>query len=170
MRAVKAGYGGMRGAGAPILILLAMAGTAMAAGPAALSPGVHVDPSSPAAKEYAIPLGQARGGDGSTSGQLFGSGITKAAGSSRTGAAAGIHSPASRSGTRVISSGHGAVVAQSPPADSTSAPSPDKLLGAGRGGTGIAWMLGAAAVVVALGVLGGAARARRNRGTRPRTS
>jgi len=46
----------------------------------ALEPGVHVDPGSPAAHEYALPLGQARqtgggsasGGEGST---LFGAGI-----------------------------------------------------------------------------------------------
>ena len=46
----------------------------------ALEPGVHVDPGSPAAHEYALPLGQARsGGGGSSSGSegttLFGAGI-----------------------------------------------------------------------------------------------
>src|SRR5271168_4320784 len=45
-----------------------------------LEPGVHVDPGSPAAKEYAIPLGQARqiGAEGSSDGSsppLFGAGI-----------------------------------------------------------------------------------------------
>lgn len=45
------------------------------------SPGVHVDPGSPAAKEYAIPLGSARGNGTpgrANTGQLFGQGITKA--------------------------------------------------------------------------------------------
>jgi hypothetical protein len=49
----------------------------------ALEPGVHVDPGSPAAHEYALPLGQARqtgGGSGtsngsSENGSLFGAGI-----------------------------------------------------------------------------------------------
>jgi hypothetical protein len=47
---------------------------------AALEPGVHVDPGSPAAKEYALPVSQARraaegGGSEGTHEQLFGAGI-----------------------------------------------------------------------------------------------
>jgi hypothetical protein len=44
------------------------AGATLAAPAAALEPGVHIDPGSPAAKEYALPLSQARQtGGGSTS-------------------------------------------------------------------------------------------------------
>lgn len=65
------------------MALLATAAVGSASPPlaAALEPGVHVDPGSPAAKEYAIPLTQARqtGQGGSTrsgsSGTLFGAGI-----------------------------------------------------------------------------------------------
>lgn len=44
---------------------------------AALEPGVHVDPGSPAAKQYALPLDQARqtGSSSSSSKALFGAGI-----------------------------------------------------------------------------------------------
>ena len=181
MRQGRSRAGGTRTAAVPILILLAMAGPAAATVPAALSPGVHVDPNSPAAKEYAIPLEQARGGGasgGSAATQLFGSGITRAAGSTSlprasraTSAGAGTHGRALRSRTGLSTPGRRAVTAQSHPAHPASAPTPDKLLGAGRGGsTGIAWMLGAAALVLALGVLGGAALTRRSRGTHPRTS
>jgi hypothetical protein len=75
----------MRTVGVRITATLAVLGsTFVPAGQAAaaLEPGVHVDPGSPAAKEYALPLSQARG-TGSTSspqtgpeGTLFGAGIT----------------------------------------------------------------------------------------------
>jgi hypothetical protein len=73
-----------------------------------LEPGVHIDPGSPAAKEYALPLNQARqtgapspssqpGGEGT----LFGAGI-KPPGSGGPGATGtgprGGHSPAARGG------------------------------------------------------------------------
>ena len=54
----------------------------MVAAPARASdPGVHLDPGSPAGKEYAIPLEQARGSSGSGPGgaALFGAGIRPAA-------------------------------------------------------------------------------------------
>jgi hypothetical protein len=61
---------------------LAMSGVgALAPGASALEPGVHVDPGSPAAKEYALPLSQARqtgsepSSHTSSEGTLFGAGI-----------------------------------------------------------------------------------------------
>jgi hypothetical protein len=64
-----------------VLALLAISCLTVPAGAAGLEPGVHVDPGSPAAKEYALPLNQARGtGGGSSPSQnpeasLFGAGI-----------------------------------------------------------------------------------------------
>lgn len=54
---------------------LALPATAIAAG----GSGVHVDPSSPVAKEYALPLATARGAqpESGKSGKLFGSGISQ---------------------------------------------------------------------------------------------
>jgi hypothetical protein len=61
---------------------LAAGTSAQRAAPAlALEPGVHIDPGSPAAKEYALPVNQARGaggggeGSGGSSEKLFGAGI-----------------------------------------------------------------------------------------------
>lgn len=65
-----------------ILFLVSLscsAGAAFARTTSSTPPGVHVDPGSPAAKEYSIPLSTARGqpSGSSSSGQLFGNGITK---------------------------------------------------------------------------------------------
>jgi hypothetical protein len=69
-----------------LLLLTALAATFTAAAPApalagSMSPtaGVHVDPGSPVAKEYALPLATARGApaDTGSNGSLFGSGITR---------------------------------------------------------------------------------------------
>jgi hypothetical protein len=63
-------------------MLAVLAATWVAASPqaaGALEPGVHADPGSPAAKEYALPLNQARqtgsGGASKSEGTLFGAGI-----------------------------------------------------------------------------------------------
>lgn len=156
-----------------------------AAGPA---PGVHVDPGSPVAKEYAIPLGAARGngtpGD-PTTGQLFGAGITRAvrpgsgtrvpaAGSSSSTATTSTSTaPTSssaqavlrhrRSGRRLKHAGHRRAGAP------TERPlTPQAAIGtSSSSGTGITWMLGVAILVLAVGGLGGAAIARRNRRTNP---
>ena len=85
------------------MALAALASACLAASPGsagALEPGVHVDPGSPAAKEYALPLNQARqtgqpsanaaGSSGSepSSGEasLFGAGIKPPRGGSGSGA------------------------------------------------------------------------------------
>src|SRR5690349_20643591 len=62
------------------LAVLASSSLLLVAPATALEPGVHVDPGSPAAHEYALPLGQARqtGGGSSNGGEnggLFGAGI-----------------------------------------------------------------------------------------------
>jgi hypothetical protein len=81
----------MRQRGAAIRVAvgtLALVCTVGPASAAALETGVHVDPGSPAAKEYALPLEQARQTDATpkSSGQapLFGAGIKPPGGSSPT--------------------------------------------------------------------------------------
>src|ERR1700694_600364 len=67
--------------------------TALAQANAGLEPGVHADPGSPAAKEYALPLNQARqtGSEShSSSPTLFGAGINPPP-------SGGTHPPGSRS-------------------------------------------------------------------------
>jgi len=158
------------------LTMLAFAGLLAIGSPAALAqsvltPGVHIDPSSPVAKEYAIPLGQARGGagggDGSDS-QLFGSGITRAPSTHAAPSAsrtAGGAKPHSRSPLR----------SRAQSVDQSSQTSAERVVqeslpARSGGGAGIAWMLGVAALVLALGGLGGAAIARYSRRTSTRTS
>jgi hypothetical protein len=82
--------------------LAVVCSTTLVASASALEPGVHIDPGSPAAKEYALPVSQARGaasgGEGSdpSSERLFGSGITPPSSGSGSGgshaAPAGAHS------------------------------------------------------------------------------
>jgi hypothetical protein len=154
--------------------LIALPSLASAAQPG-LEPGVHVDPNSPAAKEYAIPLGQARaGGTATGSDQLFGSGI-------KPGSGGGVP-PAGRPTTAAPPpSGGGTTHPQNRPntpnkatAGTRHAPqgaaAAKQLIGLSQQGSGgITWMLAAAAAVLVLGALGGAAVARRNRSATPRT-
>jgi hypothetical protein len=68
--------------------LTAVAPTAAVAGSTSPTAGVHVDPGSPVAKEYALPLATARGApaDTGSNGTLFGSGIAKSdSGASQSG-------------------------------------------------------------------------------------
>lgn len=90
---------------------------------------LHIDPSSPVAKAYALPISAARGTppESGQAGVIFGSGI----GAHRTAA--------TRSG---------------------SIPAASTVIAPG-GGLGVMWMLIAAAVVLALGLAGGAALHRR---------
>jgi hypothetical protein len=127
--------------------------SAGAAGKPALEPGVHVDPGSPAAKEYAIPLQRARGASppttgGSSSGGsggsngLFGSGITSAK--------TKVSTPAARTpgGAHSVSKGW------APPAV------PVLVARRSGSGSGVGWMLGASVLVLFLGALGGIILAR----------
>jgi hypothetical protein len=153
--------------------------------------GVHRDPGSPAGKEYAIPLTDARetgGGHG-----LFGAGITVSAGAGAAqgqragsrravigGARFGYDASArsgSRPGSATVTSGPGA--GRSASRRRAAAPHAGAL-GEGaaapavqaEGGGGIAWVwtLTGAGVVVALGTLAGCALARRPQGRNPRPS
>jgi hypothetical protein len=179
------GRDGGRLLGLAATVALALPAAAAAGGATGPQAGVHVDPGSPAAKEYAIPLGQARanggGSSGSGSGQLFGSGITRASASSApnrgqqpTSASAGT----ARSTHRVARAGaqahrrvpgRVAVHARAGRAGAPGGPAQaSRVLGSGSGaGSGLIWMLAAAALVLALGGAGGAALARRGRRARP---
>lgn len=160
-----------------------------------LGPGVHVDPNSPAAKEYQIPLGAARGNgqSGSSSrGSLFGKGITPASttssDTSTTSPVPATTTPSPPAQTATVHHRHHrtshkrhrtshrrqAVAAAGSPSGgagsgprSASPPSPAREIGTGSGGgTGITWMLGAAVAVLLLGGLGGGLLARRDRRAR----
>src|ERR1700760_2092560 len=85
--------------GIPMAVVLASLGL-IAAGPALAAPGngVHVDPGSPAGKQYAIPIPSARSetsgqkagsGSGSTNPPLFGVGVTPSAGAAIAAGASG---------------------------------------------------------------------------------
>ena len=167
---------------AVLLVSVAIAASAptsaFAAAPA-LQPGVHVDPGSPAAKEYSIPLQQARGqspsgpaagsggaqsGGGTSAGGLFGSGIKPKTTARVTSAASNPdathrrhrhHRTSPPSSTSSLA-GTGAVAVTRAAADTSSSAS------------GVDWMLGAGVLILALGALGGAAvaRFRRRAGTR----
>jgi len=121
-----------------------------ATGLAASNP-VHVDPKSPVAKEYAIPLATARGAapESGQAGALFGSGISSSSHTVTspstdprpTPASAPAHTPAPAAHTR--------------PATTVEAtPAAYRVLRAGSG-SGLLWMILAAVVVIGLGSAGG---------------
>lgn len=171
------------------LLALALPGAALAKAP----PGVHVDPGSPAAKEYSIPLSTARGAPAgsASSGQLFGAGITKGSGGSgssggspppATPAAPAPAAPAASTAKPHADASHQshakkrvahravspvpAPVAASAQAASA-APSSLKVLHPSSG-SGVAWMLGVACLVLLLGGLGAFALRGRARRADPR--
>lgn len=143
------------------------------------SPGVHVDPGSPAAKQYSIPLATARGappGSGTPS-TLFGQGITRASGGSPAGGTAGTAPPAgttspaqqgkSRAHKSQAATSGGARPGHAAATPATSAPPALKVLHPGSG-SGAVWMLGLAAIVILLGSAGGVLAAGRVRRGSPR--
>jgi hypothetical protein len=150
-----------------LAVALSLAGPAFAA----TSPGVHVDPGSPASKEYAIPLSNARGSGSGHSGSLFGSGITSGGGP-KAGAGVSV-APTTHPATPKKPRAHHhqasvpvAKSAQPVSVTPASAPAALKVLHPGSG-SGVAWMIGVAALVLVLG--GGAALiARRGRPGRRR--
>ena len=131
---------------------------------AGLEPGVHVDPGSPAAKEYALPLNQARQtGSASPSqpgaeGSLFGAGIkppgsggggghTPGAGGTHTGGGgAPVGGKGSTSGTSASSGAAGALSSAALRAASAQGPTGDGSLLA---------LLGGGVAVLVLGGFGG---------------
>jgi hypothetical protein len=150
-------------------VVLASSGATLAPQVAAgLEPGVHIDPGSPAAKEYALPLNQARG---------TGAGPTPS-GSSETSFGAGIKPPGSRGGGGSApgsggaggsgsaghdgrspgrgsseSRSHGAVgtAATLPPAVQRAVESPDSS----GGGGSLPALIGGGVAILVLGAFGG---------------
>jgi hypothetical protein len=146
------------------LTLSCMAVSAQAA--MGLEPGVHPDPGSPAAKEYALPLNQARGAGGggghttSSSAALFGAGI-KPPGAGGSG----------RARSSAVNTPHGARhgVSSSDP----KAPVPAIVLRAARsepsssGNGSLLTLLGGGVIILVLGGFGGTLM---RRGHRPSAS
>ena len=141
---------------------------------AGLEPGVHVDPGSPAAKEYALPLNQARQtGSASPSqpgaeGSLFGAGIKPpgAGGGGHTPGAGGTHTgggsaaaggTSATSGASASSGGEAALSAAALRATRAQGPTGDGSLLA---------LLGGGVAVLVLGGFGGTVL-RHNRRPRP---
>ena len=163
-------------------LALAAPGVALGQSGQQLPPGVHADPHSPAAKEYAIPLQQARQGGtgtvshssksrhtrqsssgsstaGSASGSLFGAGIARSGGGSSSAASTPPRRPAhSIRHTRphhVHSAKTATAVApQTPPATTaTTAASVSKASPSGSDST--LALIGGGVAIVILGALGG---------------
>ena len=148
-----------------LAVLALSCSVATAHGGTGLAPGVHPDPGSPAAKEYAIPLTQAsQVGDQSSSGSsssvpAFGAGINPpgSGGSPRSGLGSR-DSKAHRGGT---SSGAGT---PNTPSAQPTLPSAVVQASSGSGGSILA-LLGGGVAVLALGGLGGAVLWRSRRST-----
>src|ERR1039457_1717511 len=148
-----------------LAVLALSCSVATAHGGTGLAPGVHADPGSPAAKEYAIPLAQAsQVGDqssssGSSSVAAFGAGIKPpgSGGSPGSGSGSG-HTKAHRGGA---SSGSGSPNAPSP---QTTLPAAVVQASSGGGGSILA-LRGGGAAILALGGFGGAVLWRPRRST-----
>ena len=162
---------------------------ALAAGLGGAGSPVHVDPSSPVAKEYALPLATARGAppESGKSGSLFGSGIKHSGGGATTEhTTTAVTPPPVETRTQpppvTVTTTTRTEAIKPPvrphpthvttvtlpvltsPATSTAtadaAPAAYKVLKPGSG-SGVLWMIVAAIVVVALGSAGGVALSRR---------
>jgi hypothetical protein len=135
-------------------------------------PGVHIDPGSPSAKEYAVPLGSARGsstpnGPGST--KLFGSGVTPSSQSPPPTGSTAVHTNVQlhHARKRVHHRRQRALVHRAR-ASVVKAPAPASVLNSGSGGgVGAGLMVAAAALVLALGGFGAFVADRRGRRTSP---
>ncbi len=157
--------------GALALISLALSAT-VAQADAGLEPGVHVDPGSPAAKEYAIPLGQARqtgaeGSSASSSAPLFGAGI----GPRGPGGSSHSHSGAGRTLSAAKARGQGSVSGLGATRVAGRESLPSSVLASssrasGDGGSLLALLAGGVAILI-LGGLGGAMLRRARHSTDP---
>ncbi|HLB21607.1 MAG TPA: hypothetical protein VK605_05820 [Solirubrobacteraceae bacterium] len=121
----------------------------------ALEPGVHVDPGSPAAKEYALPLNQARRtgaqSTGSSSSETpFGAGIKPPDSGGSNGGGATHGSGAARGAPR-SGQGTGAAGAQLPPAVQRAV---DAQRSSGGGGS-LPVLIGGGVAILVLGAFGG---------------
>jgi hypothetical protein len=157
----------MRALGVSIIGALAAlalsCGTAFGQGATDLEPGVHADPGSPAAKEYALPLTQARRTGAAPSSHenppeasLFGAGIKPpgsggSGGSPRSGPGPRASTPGRVSGTSRASGTPRGEPATLPPAVLRAARSP----GAGGGDGSLLALLGGGVVILVLGGFGG---------------
>jgi hypothetical protein len=152
-----------------VITLSCLAASAQVA--AGLEPGVQADPGSPAAKEYALPLNQARQTGGGAPGngasgpaKLFGAGIKPpdSAGSARSRSSAGGAPHGARPGASgVISYDRGAPV----PAIVLRAA---RSQGSSNGGGSILALLGGGVAIIVLGAFGGTLM-RRGRQSEPST-
>ena len=143
---------------------VALAGGALAAAPAtALEPGVHIDPGSPAAKEYALPLGQARqlgvqSYSSSSESKLFGAGIKRPGGGSGNHPGGGGHGSGGAagggsgggSGGATTGSSSGAAGAGSLPASVVRA-----VHERASGGSSLLVLIGGGVAILVLGAFGG---------------
>jgi hypothetical protein len=161
-----------------VLVVAIAPASAAAHGKPALQSGVHIDPGSPAAKEYSIPLASARGvpAGNSSQGQLFGSGITKNGSGGSGGSSGGSGAATGTSGHHAHRSGSrhrharagGGTLATSGTLQAGAAgaaiPPAVKVIHPGSS-SGVFWMILVALLVVALG-LGAAYAFSRGRGRR----
>jgi len=162
----------MRAAGVSWLIVAASlaAGGLSTAGPAAaLEPGVHIDPGSPAAKEYALPVTQARrtGADAAPAGGAAAAGESQEA---LFGAGINPRGPGGSSKTSTPRAGSGSPTASRSAATSATAALPVAVQraadpSADPGGSSLLVLLAGAVAVLALGWFGGIVLRRSRRPT-----
>ena len=166
----------MRPLGAVVVALLAiLAPQAALASAPTLQPGVHVDPGSPAGKQYQIPIVGARsetaggGSAGSADPPLFGVGVTPAAASAGTSTPSGATSSAAH-GANSGSAGshatgathrHSSSGANLVASASTSSPAVSPASTGGAGTNGWIALVAGGILVLALGGGGGLALRRR---------
>jgi hypothetical protein len=172
--------GGLTVGGALVLLVMCLSPSPAAAA-VELEPGVHVDPESPAAKEYVLPLSQARQTGATSSSKsgaapLFGAGITPpggGSGGSSSGASTSGHN--ARGGSHASQGKSGSRDGATAPA---SAPLPPGVLratraqGSSAGSGSLLALLGGGLAVLVLGAFGGTVlrHSRRPHGRRPTTS
>jgi hypothetical protein len=161
------------GLAACVLALIGL--PAAAAATSSPAPGVHVDPGSPVAKQYSIPLATARGAPpgSSTPTTLFGQGISQSPASSGTPqptrAAAPTRQGAQKRGgsQRRPPAAHRRTRSGQNAAQPIAPPPALKVLHPGSGSATI-WMIGLAAMVIVLGGAGGLLVSSRMRRHSPR--
>lgn len=148
---------------------LAAGGLSTAQPAAALEPGVHIDPGSPAAKEYALPVTQARR-TGTDAGSEAGAPAGSESSETLFGAGIGPRRPGGSSKTKASRSGTDTAGAPPPAATSTTATLPVVVqhaadTSADPGGSSVLVLLAGAVAVLALGWFGGIVLRRSRRPT-----
>jgi hypothetical protein len=144
-----------------------------------LQPGVHIDPGSPAGKQYQIPIVGARsetaggGSTGSANPPLFGAGLTPASTSTATSTTSSSTSSSTHKASSASARSHAArarhrhsgsgasLVASSSPADSPYSPVVSPASTGGAGTNGWIALVAGGVLVLALGGGGGLALRRR---------